>query len=65
MVLWSEILCIIVKKLHLQKYKFVDFLYTNMKNFIQNPDYRKVLTFTGARRFYPTTFLEIPVENLT
>ena len=37
---------IIVKKLHLQKYKFVDFLYTNMKNFIQNPDYREVLTRT-------------------
>ena len=31
---------------HVQKYKFVDFLYTYMKNFIQNPDYREVLTRT-------------------
>jgi len=42
--------------LHVQRYKFVDLLYTDMQNSNEYPD-------SYAGHFHPTTFLETAVDS--
>ncbi len=49
------------KNLHVQKYNFVHFLQTNIRNSSEYPDHLSAFCHLHFRVFFPTTFLELPV----